>query len=65
MPVFTRKIFEDHKTGLGIFSMQGFEHRNKENKTYFTRHTNKKGNISLQVMPRLWDDFSNLSKTYK
>ena len=65
MPVFARKTFEEHGTGLGIFNMQGFEHRNKESKRYFTRHTNKKGNVALQVMPRLWDDFSNMSKVYK
>ena len=65
IPVFARKTFEEHSTGLGIFSMQGFEHRNKESKRYFTRHTNKKGNVSLQVMPRLWDDFSNMSKIDK
>ena len=29
MPVFARKTFEEHSTGLGIFNMQGFEHRNK------------------------------------
>ena len=64
MPVFARKTFEEHGTGLGIFNMQGFEHRNKESKRHFTRHTNKKGNVALQVMPRLWDDFSNMSKVY-
>ena len=64
MPYFARKAWEDHKAGLGMFTMQGFEHRNKESKRHFNRHTNKKGNVLLQVMPRLWDDFSNLSKIY-
>ena len=53
MPYFARKTYEDHKTGLGIFTMQGFEHRNKESKRHFNRHTNKKGNVLMQVMPRL------------
>ena len=65
MPVIARKTFEDHGTGLGIVTMQGFEHRNKESRRHFNRHTNKKGNVSLKVMPRLWEDFSNLSKAYK
>ena len=45
--------------GLGIFTMQGFEHRNKESKTYFFKFTNKKGNVCIQVLKRLWDLFSN------
>ena len=60
MPVFMRQAFAKHGTGLGIFTMQGFEHRNKESKRNFLRHTNKKGNVLMQVMPRLWDEFSDM-----
>ena len=62
MPVFARKTFEIHGTGIGIFTMQGFEHRNKESKRVFNTHTNKKGNVSLQVMARLWDIFETWSR---
>ena len=30
-----RELFESHVIGLGIFTMQGFERRNKESKNYF------------------------------
>ena len=60
MPGFARQAFAKHGTGLGIFTMQGFEHRNKESKRNFLRHTNKKGNVLMQIMPRLWDEFSDM-----
>ena len=49
--------FEKHKLGLGIFTMQGFERRNKESKNTFRRFTNKKGNTLLSNLKRLWDFF--------
>ena len=52
-----RTTFEKHKLGLGIFTMQGFERRNKESKNTFRRFTNKKGNTLLSNLKRLWDLF--------
>ena len=33
LPKIARETFDKHKLGLGIFTMQGFERRNKESKT--------------------------------
>ena len=54
---FAQTTFEKHKLGLGIFTMQGFERRNKESKNTFRRFTNKKGNTLLSNLKRLWDLF--------
>ena len=53
-PNFALKLFRDHHVGLGIFSMQGFEHRNKESKCVFRRHTNGKGNLCMQSLKQLF-----------
>ena len=50
---------EKHNMGLGIYTMQGYEHSNKERKMCFVKFTNKKGNVCTQVLKRLWDLFSN------
>ena len=42
--------------GVGVFTMQGFEHRNKE-KRESTRHCNGKGNLQKQTLYRLFDGF--------
>ena len=49
--------WEKHRLGLGIYTMQGFERRNKESKNTFRRFTNKKGNTLTQNLKRLWDLF--------
>ena len=49
--------WEKHRLGLGIYTMQGFERRNKESKNTFRRFTNKKGNTLVQNLKRLWDLF--------
>ena len=59
LPQMAKVTLEKHNMGLGIFTMQGFEHRNKESKTCFVKFTNKKGNVCIQVTKRLWDLFSN------
>ena len=60
LPMYVHITFTKHVTGLDIFTMQGFDHRNKESKRNFMKHTNKKGNIYLQVIKRLWDIVSNM-----
>ena len=41
MPKLAEKTYLDHKVGLGIFTMQGFERRNKESKNTIQRFTTK------------------------
>ena len=54
LPKHARTTWETHSLGLGVFNMQGFERRNKESKNTMRRFTNKKGNMALQNMKRLW-----------
>ena len=41
IPMIAKGTLKKHGLELGIFTMQGFEHRNKESKTCFIRFTNK------------------------
>ena len=54
---FAKQTWDKHRLGLGIYTMQGFERRNKESKNTFRRFTNKKGNCILSNLKRLWDLF--------
>ena len=49
LPKLAKITFERHNLGLGIFTMQGFERRNKESKNCFKRFTtnNKKSDAIL------------------
>ena len=57
LPQIAKKTMEDHGIGLGIFSMQGFERRNKESKNTLRRFSNRKGNVLLNNLRRLYDVF--------
>ena len=57
MPQHARTTWERHKLELEIFTMQGFERRNKESKNCFRRFTNKKANFLVSTLRRLWDSF--------
>ena len=57
MPATARTTYERHALGVGIFTMQGFEQRNKESKNTMHRFNNKKGNVCESNMKRLWDVF--------
>ena len=50
-----KKTFKQHTLGLGIFSMQGFERRNKESKNVFRHFNNRKENVVIPNLKRLWD----------
>ena len=52
-----QSTYENFRLGLGIFSMQGIEQRNKELKTYASRFSNKRGNLCQQTIKRLFDLF--------
>ena len=49
--------FNRHKLGLGIYSMQGYERRNKESKNAIRRFNNHCGNLVASNLRRLWDVF--------
>ena len=64
IPKIARETWEKHGLGVGVFTMQGFERRNKESKNTLRRFTNKKGNILMQNMKRLWDVFFHGKNAY-
>ena len=43
--------------GIGLWTMQGFEHRNKQSKYLHARKTNGKGNCCVQVLKGLHNSF--------
>ena len=51
-PQLVTKLFEKHCMGLGNFTMQGFEQRNKESKHILTKYSNQKGNILIGNLQR-------------
>ena len=57
MPHIVDDTWKRVHLGCGVFTMQGFERRNKEAKRVFTNHTNNRGNIVVQCMHRLWNHF--------
>ena len=58
---YLRKIAADtlkkHKLGLGIYTMQGYERRNKESKNVLKRFSNMRNNFLINNLKRLWDVF--------
>ena len=50
----TREKFE---SGVGIFTMQGYERRNKESKNTLRRFSNNKDNIVIRNIKQLWDHY--------
>ena len=57
IPKLSRTKFKDHHLGVGVFTMQGCERRNKETKQVFARHCNVKGNVQIQTLSRLFDEY--------
>ena len=58
IPHLSKITLQKHQLGIGIFTMQGYERRNKESKQCFRRFTNKKGNMVCQTIKRLWDIYN-------
>ena len=56
-PQLATKLFKKHCMGLGIFTMQGFERRNKESKYILTKYSNQKGNVLIGNLHRLLEHF--------
>ena len=51
------QTFNQFRCGMGIFSMQGIERRNKESKNCAVRFTNNRFNLCTSTMKRLFDLF--------
>lgn len=50
------ETLEHHGVGLGVFTMQGFEHVNKKSKRAYVSHTNGKHNVCAQALSAMFDD---------
>ena len=57
LPRFAKITWERHELGLGIFTMQGFERRNKESKNTLKRFTNFRSNTLVNNVKLLYDYF--------
>ena len=57
IPVIVYDTWDKYQLGVGIFSMKGFERRNRESKTTLLQFTNGKGNILTHIIEQLWDKF--------
>ena len=63
LPQIARRVYDDYGFGLDVFTMQGFEHRNKESKNVMRRRSNLKHNLTDQTIfwlcqhfkARIWD----------
>ena len=51
------QTFKKYKMGIGIYSMQGIEQRNKESKNCAVCFTNNRYNLCTSTMKRLFDLF--------
>ena len=59
LPKIVRETFNENYLGIGVFTMQGFERRNKESKNTLKRFSNNKGNIVVSNLKRLYDVYKN------
>ena len=64
LPQIAQTTLDRHSLGLGIFTMQGFECRNKESKNTLRRLSNGHGNIVITNLKQLWDIFSTGENSY-
>jgi len=59
LPEIAKNVLEKCQFGLGVFTMQGFEHRNKQSKRALKLKTNSTGNTVLQSMKALRNLFKH------
>ena len=62
IPKMARETWTTHECGIGIYSMQGFERRNKESKNCMKKFNNNKQHRIPQSLRRLWDIFFRRKK---
>jgi len=60
VPYWARKTYARHGVGIGVFTLQGMERRNKETKHEFKKHTNCKGNLCKQTMKKTVDVYEEI-----
>ena len=58
LPARAQTIYNRHRVGLGVFSMQGFERRNKESKQVYSRFNNHIDNDMICNLNGLQDIFN-------
>ena len=57
LPDIAKKTLKDHNLGLGVFTMQGFEHQNKISKRIWNRFNNHTKKVLIQNLKRLYDAY--------
>ena len=57
MILIAKETLKKYKLGTGIYSMQGFERRNKESKNCAQRFCSYKKNVCVSIILRLFDLF--------
>ena len=57
IPRFARQTWDNHRCGVGVFTMQVFKRCNKESKTIIRKSSNNKQKKLAQILKRLWDSF--------
>ena len=62
IPKLTIQTWETHQCGIGCYTIQGFERRNKESKNCMRKFINNKQDKITQRLRRLWDTFFNAKK---
>ena len=53
LPIIVKDSWEKFELGVGLFTIQGYEHKNKESKNTLQKFTNQKGNLVKQSSKRL------------
>ena len=59
IPKIAHQNLTEHELGIGVFTMQGFERRNKESKNTLRRFSNNKGNLAVSNLRCLYDVFAH------
>ena len=52
--------YKQHKVGIGVFTLQGYERRNKESKNVFVKHSNAKSNLCYHTMKELTQQYHTM-----
>ena len=64
VPQLAKRTYDKYGVGMGVYTMQGYERRNKESKNTFRRFNNNRGNVVVPNLKRLWDIFHHLINAY-
>ena len=57
LPHIAKETLKEHNLGLGVFTMQGFEHQNKISKRVWNRFNNHTKKVLVQNLKRLYDAY--------